>query len=69
VKVSLYFIIRNLIANAIKYTYSGGSIGISADRQSKPGYTVFTVTDTGVGMDMAVMARIFLQLIKKHGWN
>jgi signal transduction histidine kinase len=53
------FIIRNLIANALKYTPHGGAIKVNADTHSKPGFTVFEVKDNGIGMDKSVMGRIF----------
>jgi signal transduction histidine kinase/tetratricopeptide (TPR) repeat protein len=53
------FIIRNLLANAIKYTNNNGRIGISADRDAKPGFIVFAVKDNGIGMAKDVLARLF----------
>jgi PAS domain S-box-containing protein len=50
-------ILRNLISNAIKYTYSGGRINISA-LQSKTEWT-FKVKDNGLGMSPDVSKNIF----------
>jgi len=51
-------IIWNLLKNAIKFTPEGGDITISSDN---PSATVFTVSvrDTGIGMELEVMQRIF----------
>lgn len=53
------FILRNLIANAVKFTHAGGSVTISAERSSRPGFVVFAVTDTGVGIDPDKLTDIF----------
>jgi signal transduction histidine kinase len=51
----------NLISNAIKFTPSGGSIRLEAERgaNSQDGDLVLSVSDTGVGIPMADQARIF----------
>jgi signal transduction histidine kinase len=53
------FIVRNLISNAIKYTFSGGAITISADADKVPGYVVMAVTDTGTGIAADLLAKVF----------
>ena len=45
-----FTIIRNLVANAIKFTSSGGTITVSAF-EAENGFRGFAVKDTGVGMD------------------
>ena len=50
-------ILRNLVQNAIKFTYSGGKVDIYAVNQQKN--TVFTVTDNGVGMNNETLNSIF----------
>ncbi|MFH0758382.1 MAG: PAS domain-containing protein [Bacteroidota bacterium] len=44
----LHTILRNLIANAIKYTFEGGKITLSATRKEK--HVEIHVNDTGLGM-------------------
>ncbi len=53
------FIVRNLLSNAIKFTHNYGSVTISADKNKKPGHTVFCVKDTGVGIGKEKIANIF----------
>jgi len=63
------FIIRNLLANALKYTYQNGSIEIDADTTSKPGFTVFSVKDSGIGMSEELVSRLFKPLTSSEGTN
>jgi signal transduction histidine kinase len=53
------FTIRNLLANAIKYSYTNGTIEINVLRDKLPGFTVFTVTDHGVGITPAQLSSVF----------
>ncbi len=50
-------ILRNLVANALKFTDAGGSVTLSAARRD--GRIALCVTDTGVGMSEAQTARLF----------
>lgn len=50
-------VIRNLIANAIKFTPSGGSVEVSSQKQGD--VVQVTVTDTGVGMSTEQAEKIF----------
>lgn len=61
------FIIRNLLANALKYTYPKGSIIISADSESKTGFITFSVKDNGVGIKSSAIANIFNPLVSTPG--
>jgi len=61
------FIVRNLLANAIKYTHENGKIEIAADNSSRPGFTVFSVKDDGVGIDQDMQASIFSPLYSMEG--
>jgi PAS domain S-box-containing protein len=56
-KHMLSAILRNLISNAIKYTYSGGRISVSALNNENE--WVFTVKDSGLGMSPEVYKNIF----------
>lgn len=53
------FIIRNLLANAIKYSHLGGTITFNADTTTRPGYTIVTVADNGTGIPEAMLPRVF----------
>ncbi|MBL7718761.1 MAG: tetratricopeptide repeat protein [Flavipsychrobacter sp.] len=53
------FVVRNLLSNAIKFTHPGGSVVVDADRHSQPGFTIFSVSDSGVGIREEELARIF----------
>ncbi|WDF53335.1 tetratricopeptide repeat-containing sensor histidine kinase [Mucilaginibacter sp. KACC 22063] len=44
------FIIRNLISNAIKFSYQGGAIEIDAQMPAKKKEIIFSVKDTGIGI-------------------
>jgi CheY-like chemotaxis protein len=50
-------IVMNLLANALKYTPAGGRIAIRTRRER--GDAVLEVEDTGVGIDPALLPRIF----------
>ncbi len=56
-KYMLSAILRNLISNAIKYTYSGGRIKLSAEKTDNE--WIFKVKDNGVGMQPEVYESIF----------
>ncbi len=53
----LAFIIRNLVANAIKFSNSGGSVIVEAGRTHNT--TWLMVTDSGVGMSEEYIAGLF----------
>lgn len=56
-KYMLSTILRNLVSNAIKYTYPGGFLQISAEQ--KENEWLFQVRDNGVGMDATLSQQIF----------
>ncbi|MFW5707602.1 MAG: hybrid sensor histidine kinase/response regulator [Bacteroidota bacterium] len=49
--------LREILSNAVKYTESGGAITFSSTKSN--GTTVFTISDTGLGMEKEVVAHIF----------
>jgi two-component system, sensor histidine kinase and response regulator len=50
-------VMRNLISNALKFSYPGGKIMISAE--SAPNLVTITVADTGIGIAPEYQAKIF----------
>lgn len=50
-------VVRNLVANAIKFTPSGGSIDISAERSGA--LVEVRVRDTGIGVDPSIADKLF----------
>lgn len=53
----LSFVIRNLFANAVKYTSEGGSITV--DREDTNEFVMISVEDTGTGMDSETIGNLF----------
>jgi two-component system, sensor histidine kinase and response regulator len=51
------FVLRNLLANAIKFTPSGGRITLSASKAN--GWLTLSVKDTGGGIDADVLPKLF----------
>ena len=54
------FIIRNLIANAIKFCYTGGKVVLNAADSDDGKMVVFSVSDNGVGIDHSLIENIFM---------
>ena len=52
-------VIRNLTANAIKFTPDGGQVTLSAQRNGKPELVEVSVTDTGVGINKEHIDTLF----------
>jgi signal transduction histidine kinase len=61
------FIIRNLLANALKYTNKNGHVTITADTVSNPGFTIFAVTDDGIGMSKETQHKLFSLVNSNEG--
>ena len=55
--IKLPWVITNLVGNALRYTPAGGQITVEMSREGKVARV--TVSDTGPGIDPAVMPRIF----------
>lgn len=65
---SVSFIIRNLLANAIKFSYANTTIDITAAEYPHEGYLTISVKDQGIGMTEEQCAKIFeLSNISKDG--
>jgi len=61
-------IITNMLDNAIKFTPGGGSVDVDVAREGPEG--VLRVTDTGIGIDPAMLSRVFelfAQAEQPHG--
>ncbi len=52
-------VLTNLIDNAIKFTLDGGSVTIGLDWDSKPGFGMLTMRDTGIGIPPEAVSRVF----------
>ena len=50
-------ILRNLISNGIKFTHPGGEVAIEVNKKDEK--VIFTVRDTGVGMEEATINKLF----------
>lgn len=53
----LYFVLRNLISNAIKFSYKNGEVKVSSMEAN--GKVFVQVIDNGVGMEQALVDRLF----------
>jgi signal transduction histidine kinase len=53
------FVIRNIVANAIKYTNIGGEIEIGAVADRITGYTTIFIKDNGIGISKELQQQIF----------
>lgn len=50
-------VFRNLLTNAVKFSYPGGTITISSDRNDLQ--TIISIADNGIGMDKTKLDNIF----------
>lgn len=61
-------ILRNLVANAIKFTNQGGSITTKV-KEAGNGFLEISVTDTGIGMDNETAGKIFSKFKNDPRWG
>jgi PAS domain S-box-containing protein len=52
-------IVTNLLANAVKFTPTGGTVSVSIGADSAGERAVLSVRDTGTGIDPALLGRLF----------
>ena len=52
-------VVTNLLANAVNFTPSGGSVKVSVSVDAAGGRAVLRVTDTGMGIHPALLGRLF----------
>jgi CheY-like chemotaxis protein len=52
-------IVTNLLANAVKFTPSGGNVTVSVSVDTAAERAVLKVTDTGTGIDPGLLGRVF----------
>ena len=57
-------VIRNLIANSIKFTFHGGEINIRSERKEN-NWIAVSVTDNGIGMDESTRSHLFSPELNK----
>jgi signal transduction histidine kinase len=57
--VHLDFILRNLLANAVKFTREGGTVSISSTASRHAGMVTFCISDTGVGISVERLPALF----------
>ena len=51
--------LHNLLDNAVKFTTSGGRVAVRLEADAGAGWAVLTVSDTGAGIEPAVLPRLF----------
>ncbi len=61
---SISEVFSNLIDNAIKYSFEGGSVTVSAHQQGD--FVEVTITDTGIGIPASVMGNLFHKFYRSH---
>ena len=64
-KSRLFEVLSNLVGNAIKFTDSGGSITVTAERTAAKNEAVVTIKDTGKGIDREILPRLFTKFASK----
>ncbi|OYW84850.1 hypothetical protein B7Z17_03390, partial [Candidatus Saccharibacteria bacterium 32-49-10] len=61
---SISEVIGNLVDNAIKYSFEGGVVTISAE--AKGDFVEISITDNGVGMPVSVINNLFRKFYRSH---
>ncbi len=63
-KIGIYEVLGNLIDNAIKYSHDGGLVQINSVVKGNEVET--TVTDHGIGINRAVVSKLFQKFYRSH---
>jgi signal transduction histidine kinase len=64
-KSRLFEVLSNLIHNAIKFTDSGGTITVTAERTATKNEAIVSIKDTGKGIDREILPRLFTKFASK----
>jgi two-component system, OmpR family, sensor histidine kinase VicK len=64
-KSRLFEVLSNLIGNAIKFTDSGGTITVTAEKSAAKNEAIVTIKDTGKGIDKEILPRLFTKFASK----
>jgi two-component system sensor histidine kinase VicK len=64
-KSRLFEVLSNLIGNAIKFTDSGGTITVTAEKIADKNEAVVSIKDTGKGIDTEILPRLFTKFASK----
>ncbi|HKG72487.1 MAG TPA: HAMP domain-containing sensor histidine kinase, partial [Nitrososphaeraceae archaeon] len=64
-KSRLFEVLTNLIGNAIKFTDSGGTITITAEKTAAKNEAMVSIKDTGKGIDSEILPRLFTKFASK----
>jgi two-component system sensor histidine kinase VicK len=64
-KSRLFEVLSNLIGNAIKFTDSGGTITVSAEKTVTKNEAIISIKDTGKGIDKEILPRLFTKFASK----
>lgn len=63
--IALREVVNNLLANAIKYTESNGSVHVRMDLENQK--YVVRITDTGIGIPQKALPNLFTKFYRVHG--
>ena len=61
----LFEVLSNLLRNAVKFTDSGGTIEISAEKHADNREAIVSVRDSGKGIDIEILPRLFTKFTSK----
>src|SRR5215210_4276148 len=64
-KSRLFEVLTNLLGNAIKFTDSGGTITITAEKTAAKNEAMVSIKDTGKGIDSEILPRLFTKFASK----